>query len=229
MIRPDLAYACSQLSRHLTNPSQEHLEAADWCIRYAFSTRYMAIRYGSLPQSVPQALVISTDASFADETDTRRSSQGYIIQLFGGPVAWKASRQATVTTSTTEAELLALSEVAKETVALQRLFRDIQLTLDAPFSISCDNQQTIRLVIGSNERVSTKLSHVDIHNLWLRQEYAKGAFQLTYLATRDMPADGLTKNLPRAKFEHFLTLLNLQDIRQAIKGTVEPQRTSQVT
>ena len=131
-------------------------------------------------------------------------------------MVWKANRQSTVTTSTTEAELLALSETAKETIALQRLFRDIQLVLDAPFSISCDNQQTIRLVIGNNDRVSTKLRHVDIHNLWLRQEYAKGAFQLTYLATKDMPADGLTKNLSRAKFEHFKSLLNLQDIRQAI-------------
>ena len=131
-------------------------------------------------------------------------------------MVWKANRQSTVTTSTTEAELLALSETAKETIALQRLFRDIQLVLDAPFSISCDNQQTIRLVIGNNDRVSTKLRYVDIHNLWLRQEYAKGAFQLTYLAIKDMPADGLTKNLSRAKFEHFKSLLNLQDIRQAI-------------
>ena len=165
-------------------------------------------------QSIPQALVISTDASFADDPETRRSCQGYLIQLFGGPVVWKASRQTTVTTSTTEAELLALSETAKETIALKRLFRDIQLVLDAPFSIACDNQQTIRLVIGSSERISTKLRHVDIHNLWLRQEYARGAFKLTYLATKDMPADGLTKNLSRAKFEHFRTLLNLQDIRQ---------------
>ena len=165
-------------------------------------------------QVAPQAIAISTDASFADDPDTRRSSQGYLIQLFGGPVVWKASRQATVTTSTTEAELLALSETAKETIALKRLFRDIQLVLDTPFSIACDNQQTIRLVIGSSERISTKLRHVDIHNLWLRQEYARGAFQLTYLATKDMPADGLTKNLSRAKFEHFRTLLNLQDIRQ---------------
>lgn len=223
MVRPDLAFAASQLSRHLTNPSQDHLEAADWCIRYAYSTRYVAIRYGkpALPpevqQGAPQAIIISSDASFADDPVTRRSSQGYLIQLFGGPVAWKASRQATVTTSTTEAELLALSETAKETIALQRFFEAIQLVLKTPFNIGCDNQQTIRLVVGNSERISTKLRHVDIHNLWLRQEHAKGQFQLTYLPTADMPADGLTKNLSRPKFEHFRSLLNLQDIRQAVE------------
>ena len=49
--------------------------------------------------------------------------------------------------------------------------------------------------------------------MWARQEHQKGAFEVTYLPTNDMPADGLTKNLPRYKFEHFRALLNLQDIR----------------
>ena len=111
---------------------------------------------------------------------------------------------------------MALSETAKETIALKRFFKAIQLVLETPFSIACDNQQTIRLVVGSAERISTKLRHVDIHNLWLRQEHAKGQFQLLYVPTNDMPADGLTKNLSRPKFEHFRSLLNLQDIRQAL-------------
>lgn len=62
--------------------------------------------------------------------------------MFNGPVIWKAVRQATVTTSTTEAELLALQQVAKETMALKRLFRDIKLKLDDDhddWSIACDN------------------------------------------------------------------------------------------
>jgi hypothetical protein len=66
-------------------------------------------------------------------------------------------------------------------------------------------------------RINTKLRHVDIHNIWLRQEYAKGNFEVTYLATDVMPVDGLTKNLSRQKFEHFKALLNLQDIRGRVK------------
>lgn len=214
MIRPDLAFACAQLSKFLTNPSDDHIRTAEWCIRYAYSTRFVAISFTQQAEGA-QSLVIASDASYADDQETRRSSHGYIIQLFGGPVAWKSARQDTVTTSTTEAELLALQYVAKESMALERLFKEIQLTLSIPFTLHCDNQQTIRLVVGEGERISTKLRHVDIHNLWLRQEYEKGSFSVVYLATKDMPADGLTKNLPRAKFEHWMSLLNLQDIRQS--------------
>ena len=43
MIRPDVAFAASTLSRYLTNPSQEHHKAADQAIRYLYITRNLAI------------------------------------------------------------------------------------------------------------------------------------------------------------------------------------------
>jgi hypothetical protein len=221
MIRPDVAFAASQMSHFLQNPSQIHLSAINWTIRYLFATRFLAIEYRARSETSSvasqDALVIASDTSFADDVETRRSSQGYTIQLFGGLIAWRAARQDTVTTSTTEAELLGLANVGKETVALQRLLKDIQLDLGEPWRIFCDNQQTIRLVVQEGGRVATKLRHVDIHNMWLRQEHQKSTFQVVYIPTNDMPADGLTKNLPRYKFEHFRSLLNLQDARSKIE------------
>ena len=138
------------------------------------------------------------------------------MQLFGGPIIWKAARQATVTTSTTEAELLALEHVAKESVALKRFLYELQLDLGVPWEIFCDNQQTIRLVVEESERLTTKLRHVDIQNMWLKQEYAKGNLQVTYLKTSEMPADGLTKALPRQGHERFLAHLNLHYINHKV-------------
>src|SRR5262249_11137396 len=37
--RPDIAYATSQLSRYLTNPSNTHMEQANRCIQYLYGTR----------------------------------------------------------------------------------------------------------------------------------------------------------------------------------------------
>jgi len=139
------------------------------------------------------------------------------MSLFGGLIAWRAARQSTVTTSTTEAELLGVEQVAKETIALKRFFQEIRLLLDGPWTIYCDNLQTIRLIVSENEKISTKLRHVDIQNHWLRQEHQKGSFVVSYIPTLEMPADGMTKNLPRYKFEHFRSLLNLQDVRSRIE------------
>ena len=207
MLRPDIAFAVSKLSHYLTNPSDQHFKAVDRVIMYLFRTRREGIHYGNY--NGPD-LTICGDASFADDPETRRSSHGYIAILFGGPILWKAARQNTVTTSTTEAELLALEHVSKETIAIKRFFDELTLDMGEIWNIWCDNQQTIRLIVGSNERINTKLRHVDIQNMWLRQEYAKGSLQISYLETGGMPADGLTKTLTQQQFDKFKLLINLQ-------------------
>ena len=137
---------------------------------YLQSTQQLALQLGG-----DAGLQIASDASFADNTLDRKSSQGYAIKLFGGLIAWKANKQDTVTTSTTEAELLALSQVAKEALFVSRLLRELQIELDTrAVTIQCDNKQTIRLVNEEISRLHTKLRHVDIHNHWIRQEVTEG-------------------------------------------------------
>jgi hypothetical protein len=61
-------------------------------------------------------------------------------------------------------------------------------------------------------RIQTALRHVDIHNCWVRQEAKKGLFEVKYLSTTQMPADGLTKALDRGKFAQFIAQLGLTPI-----------------
>lgn len=216
MLRPDVAHAASLLSRFLTNPSPFHRRLAKRVLQYLYGTRFLGIRYG-VTQTI-QHLVMASDASFGDDPEIRKSSEGYVMILFGGAINWRAARQTTVTTSTTEAKLHALSKAAKETMAFKRIFRNIRLNLGQPWELYCDNKQTIRLVVDKNSRISTSLRHVDIQNMWLKQEHARENFTVTYLETELMPADGLTKPLSLSKFEHFRALLNLYDAQHEVQG-----------
>ena len=91
------------------------------------------------------------------------------MRLFSGIIAWRANKQATVTTSTTEAELLALSQAAGEAYYVGRLLKELGIGLDdARIRLLCDNQQTIRLTQNQVNTLATRLRHVDIHNHWLR-------------------------------------------------------------
>ena len=58
-------------------------------------------------------------------------------------------------------------------------------------------------------RIQTALRHIDIYHCWARQEAKKGSFEVKYLPTNKMPADGLTKALDRGKFERFIAQLGL--------------------
>jgi hypothetical protein len=137
--------------------------------------------------------------------------------LFGGPIAWKANKQNTVTTSSTEAELLALSQTAKEAIFISRLLKALMLELDEPLVIECDNSQTLRLVTEESMTLTTKLRHVDIHNHWLRQEHAERRVVFQWTATKSMMADGLTKALPRQRHEEFTRLIRLDDVTERLQ------------
>ena len=62
-----------------------------------------------------------------------------------------------------------------------------------------------------------KLHHVDIHNHWLRQEYAERRVLFDWTPTRNMIADGLTKALSPQRHEAFVKLIKLDDITQRIE------------
>ena len=173
--RPDIAFAVSRLSRFNQQPGKQHHEAADRVFHYLARTQGHCIRYGGRDdlQDISSFLCAS-DASFGDNTLDRKSSQGYIMRLFGGPVAWRANKQDTVTTSSTEAELLAISQMAKESIYLSCLMKALNLTVPEPLIIECDNAQTIRLLVAESTKLQTKLRHVDIHSHWLCQEVQRG-------------------------------------------------------
>jgi hypothetical protein len=209
--RPDAAKATSALAQFLTNPGPEHLEEINRVISYLYHTRHRALTFRPRRSDDAEAVTLFSDASLADNPD-RKSSEGYLCMIFGGPVDWKATKQRTVTTSTTEAELLAISEAGRTMSMWKRLFAAIQFDPKHDLAIRCDNQQTIRLLTKEAPQLRTKLRHVDIHHHWLRQEVQEGRILIKWTETKDMAADGLTKLLPRQKHAEFIQMMGMEDI-----------------
>ena len=206
--RADIAFAVSRLSRFMTNPAPGHHAAADRVLLYLKRYRDLGLQFGG-----GDDFLVASDASFADNTVDRKSSQAYAMQLFGGLIGWRANKQETVTTSTTEAELLALSQATKEGIYVSRLLQELTVKLDDHrIRLLCDNVQTIRLVNDDIARLQTKLRHVDIHNHWLRQEIQRQSIIVQYTPSEHMIADGLTKALLKDGHEKFKRQIGLTDI-----------------
>lgn len=213
--RVDAAKVASVLSQFMTNPGPKHQAAIERLIVYLYTTRFMAIEFGPVMED-SEVVKISSDASYADHSD-RKSSAGYICQIFGGPIDWKATKQRTVTTSTTEAELLGLSDAGKAVQWWDRLFTRIGFQYPQQMTIECDNSRTVDLINAEETPFDTKLRHVDIHGHWLRQEVKEGRIRIKWVPTAQMVADGLTKVLTRQKHEAFIKMLGLRNVRHLIE------------
>jgi hypothetical protein len=215
--RPDCSRALQKLSEFLQNPSPDHEAAADQCIAYAYTTRFYALEYSS--SDIQPIFQVASDASFADDNERRWSTEGGIFKLFGGCIDWFCTLQRTVTTSSTEAELLALSHICAWLFWWRRVFEQLELDLDSESTVHCDNLQTVRLMMKDTPKLVTKLKHIDIHQHWLRQEVAKGEVKIEWISTAEMPADGLTKALSSQKHSAFIKQLNLIDISTIIEAS----------
>jgi len=217
MTRPDIAFSISNLSQFLQNPSTTHLASARRIIGYLQSTKTYALQ---LTGQLEMNLTVYSDASFADLVN-RRSSQGCLIALGGNIIDWKASKQKTVTTSSTEAELMAIDHAIGWAMQWKRALAHLKQYLAAnpePINLSpdikvfCDNTQTIRLLTQSINELDTKLRHVDIRNCWVREKVQQREVTITWVPTVQMKADGLTKALTGDKHEAFIKALNIQRI-----------------
>ena len=58
--------------------------------------------------------------------------------------------------------------------------------------------------------MAAKAKHIQLTMHFQREKVEKGVVKLIYIATDEQAADGFTKSLPKAKFERWVGLLNLQ-------------------
>lgn len=217
--RPDIANAASKLSQFLTNPSHHHTACANKTILYLGHTKDYSIEFDGHVIDPRETFIASSDASFGNNPDTRQSLQGYVFKLFNGIIDWKASKQKTVTTSSTEAELLAISTTAKETIWWGRFFKSIEFDPGHEIVIQCDNTQIIRAFTSDTPKFTTKLRHVDIHQHWLRQEVQEKRINIRWTSSATILADGLTKSLPPQRHKEFIRLLGLKSM--GIRGILD--------
>ena len=154
--RPDLSYVITKLSQYMTNPSAVHLSAAKRVLRFLKGTRDQKLwyRYGQ-----PLVLEGFADSDFVGCRDTRHSTSGYIFQLGQATICWKSRKQRSVSTSTHEAEYMALCMAAKQHIWLRNALNELGLK-DIPSALSCDNNGANDL--AHNPRVGDLSKHIDI-------------------------------------------------------------------
>lgn len=139
-----------------------------------------------------------SDADFAGDLDTRRSTTGYILLLNGGPVAWGSKRQKCVTISTTESEYVAICETAKKVVWMRNILQHINLPQLSPTPMFCDNKSAIQL--AKNPQFHKRTKHIDVKYHYVRSCKKNATVVITYVPTKEQFADLFTKPLNHILF-----------------------------
>ncbi|CAI7780550.1 unnamed protein product [Closterium sp. NIES-54] len=135
-----------------------------------------------------------SDASWADDQATQRSSQGYTFSLGSGSVSWRSTRSSSVLSSSCEAEIYATAMAAQELRWLTYLLTDLGERPRSPPVLYVDNKANIALC--QEHRLEHRTKHIAMRYFLARELQQRGQLRLRFVATEANTADVFTKALP---------------------------------
>ncbi|KAA8492294.1 Transposon Ty1-NL2 Gag-Pol polyprotein [Porphyridium purpureum] len=145
------------------------------------------------------------DASFSVQSEIK-SHSGCVVSLGRGTVYGKSSRQSLVSKSSTEAELVAISDCICQAFWIERLMRGIGVECLGTILYQ-DNEATMK-VVRSGRPNSSQTRHFALRHFFVSDRVASGELEMTYCPTKQMLADADTKPLQGRAFrslrEHML-------------------------
>jgi hypothetical protein len=197
--RPDIAYAVGVLARFASKPTLVTCGLMIYCMQYIRGTVKRGIRFsGSMFD-----MHIFTDADWAGDQLSRRSTTGYVVFGVGGPIAWQSKLQTTVSTSSMQSEYQAMYAGMIEIVWLRGVLGEIGLSLFKATPFFIDAQSARDLAV--NPVFHKRSKHIAIKYHWIREHVdPDGEFKtavLKLVGTDHQSADIYTKALVGLKFE----------------------------
>jgi hypothetical protein len=194
--RPDILLAIGFLTTRCIFCTAQDLDKLHRVLGYLRATpdRAIAIEFGDDPQ-----VRSYIDASYAiHQRDGKSHTGGALMFGTGGPLHVTSVKQAIVAKSSTEAELIAVSDVASEVICLRNFSID-QGYSPAPAIIYQDNNSTMAQ-IDHGGPCSKRSRHIDIRHFWMSEKVADNSITVVRCPTATMWANVLTKPTQGTQF-----------------------------
>ena len=148
-----------------------------------------------------------SDADHSRCKDNGCLTVGYITKLGTGAISWSSKLQGIVTLSSTKAEYSATIEAGKEICWMINLLSELGFKSDKSSSLHIDNQLTIQ--VTKNPEYHGHMKQLDLKFFWLYDNIEQRKISPEFMQIEQMPADILTKALPKVKIELFSKMIGI--------------------
>lgn len=193
-MRPDLLVSVSFLSTRVLKPTSQDQSKLDRVLKYLNGTADLGL---TLEVGSSISVIGFIDASYGVHADGK-SHTGTAITLGSGAVFAKSTKQKVVSKSSTEAELIGLSDSASQVIWTREFLMGQGYQLDAA-TIFQDNMSTIAMVKRGHSS-SERSRHINIRYFFVKDRVDQGDIKIEYRPTGEMLADVLTKPLQGTLF-----------------------------
>jgi hypothetical protein len=198
--RPDIANAVREASKVMDGATKAHWKYLLRIIKYVIDTRDRTLQF-TLSQTDLSGMNIEgfCDSDYAGDRDTRKSVAGFAIYLLGCLIVWKSKSQKSVTLSSSEAEYVSISEIAKDLLFVKQVLEFLDQDINYPMKIRVDNVGAIYMAENGSSNNQTK--HVNTRYHFVRELIEEGTVTVEFVKSQNNDSDIFTKNLGRELFQ----------------------------
>eukprot|EP01036_Dinobryon_divergens_P034556 gene34556-44667_t len=204
-VRPDMLLAVSFLTTRVSSPTEQDLTKLTRLLFYLNDTKDLGL---TLEVTNGIKVLAYIDASHGSHPNFKGHTGG-IISLGHGAVHAKSSKQKLNSKSSTETELIGLSDYLSQVLWIRNfLIAQGYINLD-PAIVFQDNISTITMA-NKGKHIGESTRHINIRYFFIKHYLETKEVILEYLPTESMIADIMTKPLQGVLFKTLRAkLLNL--------------------
>ena len=194
--KPECLTAVAYLATRVTRCTTDDVEKLKRLLKYVADTRERGVVFR--PGSKGICVRVFIDAAYGVHADGKSHTGSCVVIGDVGAVHCKSSKQSIVTKSSTEAELVALSDSANQGLYI-RNFLISQGYAMGPMIIYQDNMSCMALVERGRSGAE-RTRHIEIRHFWIRERIRSEEAIVMHKGTAEMYANVLTKPVQGAQF-----------------------------
>jgi len=195
-VRPEMLPATVFLATRVQCATDDDMNKLNRLLRYLNGAPDLGVVL-SADDDIAGGVYAYIDASYGVHADAK-SHTGTVITIGKGPVFVKSTKQKVVSKSSTEAELIGVSDGSSQ-VLWTREFLIAQGYEVRAATLYQDNKSTIHLC-EKGRSTSDRTRHIKIRYFFVKDKIDNGELKIVYKPTGDMVADILTKPLQGEAF-----------------------------
>ena len=134
---------------------------------------------------------------------------GFVIYLCGAAISWRSKGQKSVSLSSTEAEYMAISEVAMEILYIAGILKFLGVKIKYPIEVNVDNIGAVYL--AKNATTGNRTKHIDTRYHFVREYIEDGIVKVIFVRSENNDADIFTKNVNTKTFNKLAKNIGLKD------------------
>ena len=197
LTRPDLAFVTGYLGRSQAAPTEASEQAMRAVLRWVLALpplvqRLPSERYSLKDECDPREVTLFVDASWSLE-----STSGGIVSWLNCYIKAFSRKQSVTALSSAEAELMSLTEGAKESLYIALLIQHLTQgvegeTGDYRIHALCDSQAAI--CISNVNSLLRKVRHLELRAQYIQELVSSKRLYPSYLPGKENQSDALTKS-----------------------------------